>query len=119
MDDLSGISPTRLDRLNGLIAAGTPEKFYSWSAWRRRKSAVLRLDNWECQRCKALGRYQRAEIVHHVKHLTDRPDLALSVWDGEERQLISVCKRCHEQLHPEGQRQFAPRPAPLTDERWD
>jgi 5-methylcytosine-specific restriction endonuclease McrA len=59
------------------------------------------MDNHECQICKRKGRYRRADIVHHVKHLKDRPDLALSIWDGEERQLVSVCRQCHEDLHPE------------------
>ena len=62
-----------------------------------------------------------ARIVHHVKHLRKRPDLALSIWDTDtgERQLISVCKQCHEELHPESQRQYRRFYAPVTVERWD
>ena len=60
-------------------------------------------------------------LVHHVKRLKDRPDLALSIIDPAtgERQLISVCKDCHEMLHPESQRQFFPKEPPVTVERWD
>lgn len=56
-----------------------------------------------------------------VRLLRDRPDLALSIYDPDTgaRQLISVCKDCHEMLHPEAQRQYRPRAAPLTPERWD
>lgn len=93
--------------------------FYQWPEWRSTREEVLRLDNWECQLCKARGRHSPARIVHHVKHLRDRPDLALSVYDGDARQLVSVCKRCHEEQHPESQRQYRRAAPPLTEERWD
>ena len=118
---LDGISPSRLVELRELIARGAEARFYWWSEWRdHARPDVLALDRFECQRCKARGRYSRATIVHHVKHLRDRPDLALSVWDPDtgERQLLSVCKACHEREHPEAQRPFASAP-PLTRERWD
>lgn len=100
------ISGARLIQLNALIQAGKSHDFYSWPEWDKLRREVLKLDNYECQRCKGMRRYQRAAIIHHVKHLKDRPDLALSVYDGDDRQLVSVCKRCHEELHPESQRQF-------------
>jgi len=46
-------------------------------------------------------------IVHHVKHLKEFPELALSNYytdrDGSRhRQLISVCRACHELVcHPD------------------
>lgn len=86
------------------------------------REQVLAMDHWECQICRQRHRYRRAVLVHHVKHLKDRPDLALSVFDEatEERQLISVCRSCHEEQHPERMRKnffvFVP---PLTEERWD
>ena len=45
----------------------------------------------------------------------------MSIWDTDtgERQLISVCKQCHEELHPESQRQYRRFYAPVTVERWD
>lgn len=113
------ISAGKLAELQGLISAGESDKFYSWTVWEHRREEVLKLDRYECQLCKARGRYKKASIVHHVKHLKDRPDLALSIWDGKERQLLSVCKRCHEEEHPESQRQYRPAQAPLTEERWD
>lgn len=114
-----GITGAELQRLAALIASGREYKFYSWSCWLHTRAEVLKLDHYECQRCKAKGRYSRAVLVHHVKHLKDRPDLALSIWDGEERQLVSVCKKCHEELHPESQRQYKPLAKPVTEERWD
>lgn len=107
--------------LLSLISQGRENIWYNEAAWQRMRAQVLKLDHYECQLCKAKGRHRRAVIVHHVKHLKDRPDLALSVWDPDtgERQLVSVCKRCHEELHPESQRQFRRIRAPLTAERWD
>ena len=115
------ITPSELVRLTELLAAGREVVWYNCGAWKRMRGEVLRMDHFECQRCKASGKYRRGEIVHHVKHLSDRPDLALSMFDPDtgERQLITVCKRCHEQLHPEAQRQYKPAREPVTVERWD
>lgn len=113
------ISGARHIQLNALIQAGKAHDFYSWPEWGKLRAEVLKMDNHECQRCKERHRHRRATIVHHVNHLKDRPDLALSVYDGDARQLISVCKRCHEELHPESQRQLKKIGTPLTLERWD
>lgn len=114
------ISALRLKELSALVVAGREAAFYGWPEWLTLRENVLKLDRYECQRCRQeKHRYRRAKIVHHVKHLRDRPDLALSIWDGGERQLVSVCKGCHEELHPESQRQFKRIRAPLTAERWD
>ena len=115
------ISPTRLEQLRRLIDGGREGLFYWWPEWEELRDDVLRLDNRECQICKARGRYSRGTIVHHVKHLRDRPDLALSVWDPDsgERQLVTVCKGCHEEAHPESLRRVPPRAEAITAERWD
>lgn len=101
-----------------LIDAGEEHRFYCTKIWNRKRQEVMKLDNYECQICKAKGRYSKGEIVHHVEHLKDRPDLALSVWNGKKRQLITVCKRCHEEQHPESQKQNV-MTEPITKERWD
>lgn len=117
----AGISGARLQELVSLLSAGHEYKFYSWPEWRALRLEVLRLDRYECQHCKAAGRYRKGYIVHHVKHLRQRPDLALSVFDPDtgQRQLETLCKQCHEQEHPESQRQFQPKALPITAERWD
>lgn len=68
----------------------------------------------------------RAEIVHHVRHLEDAPELALSdtyIDDNgmEQRQLISVCRVCHEtRCHPDRMHNGAStRDENLAPERWD
>lgn len=113
------IDVNKLIKLQRLIDTDKADAFYSWAAWHKVRADVLKLDHNECQMCKAKGRYRRGSIVHHVHHLKDRPDLALSIYDDEgRRQLITVCKSCHEELHPESQQQHAA-PMPLTEERWD
>ncbi|MFR0798525.1 MAG: hypothetical protein ACLSHJ_07090, partial [Oscillospiraceae bacterium] len=76
------------------------------------------MDHFECRHCKARGRFRKGRIVHHVKHLRDRPDLALSVFDPDTgaRQLETLCKACHELEHPESQRQYTLKAPPLTAE---
>lgn len=115
------ISAARLQQLETMIQTGTSDDFYDWTEWVHKRQDVLRMDKRECQRCKACGRYRRAVIVHHVKHLRDRPDLALSVIDPDTgmRQLVSLCRTCHEELHPERGLKRYPGKLPLTTERWD
>lgn len=81
------------------------------------------MDNYECQDCKARGHHTPATLVHHIKHLKERPDLALSIYDPDtkERQLVSLCRHCHELRHPEALKQYgwAVIRLPVTEERWD
>lgn len=116
------ISEPRLRQLQEMIRTGTSDGFYDWTEWLGIRSAVLAVDRFECQVCKQRRRYRKAVIVHHVKHLRDRPDLALSLVDPDtgERQLVSLCRACHEEQHPErGLKRYPPGPPPLTKERWD
>lgn len=107
------------------LAAGNYPAFYRSKAWRRLRAEVLTYDRHECQICRARGKYTRADHVHHVMHVDKRPDLALrktyTATGGEEkRNLISVCKACHEKVcHPERlpYNGRVPEP-PLTPERW-
>ena len=114
------ISPMRLAELIQLIAAGQEAKFYDWPEWDHIRLDVLDLDRHECQRCKNIKhRYRKAVLVHHVKHLKDRPDLALSIWDGQERQLISLCRSWHAEEHPARQWRKVMKRDYVTQERWD
>lgn len=101
--------------------------FYISRAWRNKRAQILAADRYECQICKQNGKYSRAEVVHHVKHLRHRPDLALcdTYTDDcgqQHRQLVSVCKDCHETVcHPERLQQNRPQHPKGCDrdERWD
>ena len=119
-----GIKPTQLDRLQKLIASGEEWRFYSWNAWRDPKhgvrAKVIKLDHSQCYYCKKPLRPGEA-IVHHVQHLTDSPQLALSIYGPNgERQLVTVCKDCHEAQHPEALKQYSGSGTPpVTVERWE
>lgn len=116
------ISDFKLQKLRAMIDDGISDDFYDWKDWLRVREDVLNLDHRECQFCKKRGRHRAAVIVHHVKHLRDRPDLALSIFDSEtgERQLVSLCRACHEEQHPDrGLKRLAQSRPPLTEERWD
>ena len=107
-----------------LVEGGREHDFYCSARWHRKRDEILRRDRYECQICKSRGKYKRAELVHHVQHLKDRPDLALADTypgeDGQEhRQLISVCKDCHENVcHPDRMRKQRKEKF-VTEERWD
>ena len=107
------ITNTELQKLNNLIAVGQEHRFYLWTKWKHLAKYVRdEIDHGECQMCKAEGKSGTKNgvlIVHHIKHLKDRPDLALSLHDPEtgERQLVTLCKRHHEEMHPESMRQNA------------
>ena len=88
-------------QIRQLILSGQIHRFYDSPDWRRKRRAILKAQKYECQVCKRRGRYARATIVHHVQHLRDRPDLALSDTDPETGavQLMAICKQCHDEIH--------------------
>ena len=98
--------------------------FYDGSAWRRLRREVMRDDNNECQICKARHKHTRGVIVHHIYHLEDYPQWGLMkyvidpVTGAEVRNLITVCRECHETVcHPE-KVWTTERKEPVTEERW-
>ena len=105
-----------------LIDEDRLHEFYVSAAWLNLRDKVLAEYKHECQNCKRKGKYVKAVIVHHVKHLRDFPELALSKIyidrDGKEQvQLKPVCRECHEYVeHPERLRWN--KKEPLTEERW-
>ena len=71
-------------------------RFYKTREWGQKRLEILERDNYECQRCKAEGRFSPAVVVHHVQHLDRHPELAL-----EDDNLLSLCEPCHNREHPE------------------
>lgn len=95
------------------IAENSPygiKGFYRTYAWKKKRLQILARDKHACQECRKQGRYSTAEIVHHIKHLQDEPGLALT-----DDNLESVCKDCHEKLHPERNRE---KQSFVNVERW-
>lgn len=93
-----------VEQIKKLIEDNRLDIFYNSKYWRRFSKEVKREQNNECQICKSKGRYSPAKILHHVKHLKDRPDLAYSRYYIDEngvkqRQLLAVCFKCHEEEH--------------------
>ncbi|MGN8763959.1 HNH endonuclease [Hornefia butyriciproducens] len=108
-------------------------KFYKTKEWRKLKEEVLRENHHECDFCKRRGRITRYDrdkqgkpvlisTVHHVMHVKDHPEMALSKTyfdaDGEHKNLIPVCKSCHNELHPEKARARMKHKGYENKERW-
>ena len=83
------------------------DPFYDSSAWLAARARVLMRDDYLCQRCKSKGRIRCGDTVHHIVPLEQAPELALT-----ESNLVTLCRKCHEQLHPERARKRLERGAP-------
>ena len=93
--------------------------FYLTKEWRRLRKEVLQDDKYECQDCKAKGKYKRANHAHHEMYLDKHPELALERYyidskGNKHRQLTSLCEECHMVRHDY---QHKPKEQ-LTEERW-
>lgn len=93
-------------------------RFYKHPEWIKLKKKILKENHYECAECRSQGIITRYDIdseggkklistVHHVCHVRDHPELALSrtykdYETGETlTNLLPVCKACHNKLHPE------------------
>lgn len=88
------------------------KSFYKSKEWKAKRKEILKRDNKECQKCKSRGKYYKAETVHHIKHLKEHPELALT-----DSNLISLCYACHNQEHPEKLKKTQ-RKRFINEERW-
>ena len=76
--------------------------FYHSAAWKRVRAVALQRDGGMCQDCMDRLRAgygikpNRAQMVHHIIPLSERPDLALNLSN-----LRSLCSECHNRAHPE------------------
>jgi len=68
--------------------------FYKSKQWKKKREAILRRDEYLCQECKRYGKTTPATVVHHIFPLEKYPELRLN-----DKNLISLCYRCHEQMH--------------------
>lgn len=103
------------DEIIKLIEANDLIKFYSSGKWKKLRLKALKRDCYECQMCKEKGKVTTDNLlVHHMKEVRDRPDLALVL-----ENLMTVCFGCHEVIHD----RFAEfnknkQPAFYVEERW-
>lgn len=72
------------------------KKFYKSKEWLKVRQLALERDNYECQHCKVRGEVSKAECVHHIQHVKDKPELALDLDN-----LVSLCYACHNLEHKE------------------
>jgi 5-methylcytosine-specific restriction endonuclease McrA len=70
--------------------------FYKSKAWENCRAIVLIRDNYLCQECLRKDKITAANIVHHIKHYEDHPELALDIDNLE-----TICAACHNKEHPE------------------
>ncbi len=107
-------------------------KFYKSKEWIELKNEVLKENHYECAECKKKGIITRYDIddsgqkrllstVHHVQFVRKHPALALSktyTYNGKEyKNLIPVCKACHNKLHPEKSKKKE-NSGFVNEERW-
>ena len=88
-------------------------RFYHSSKWREVRATRMKIDNFECQSCKSIGKYSKAEMVHHIIHVKDNPELALSLSN-----LVSLCNQCHNKAHPEKLKDNISKNKFMNEERW-
>lgn len=104
------------------VLLGNIDALYKTKEWQMLREKVLERDHYECQRCNGqndLGksnkriRLTKANTVHHIQEVRDRPDLML-----DENNLISLCHECHDVVHNRVTKTFNKPRQRLTKERW-
>lgn len=104
------------------------KKFYNSKRWKHKRIEILDRDHHECQDCvKRLHdavknsiilpaderKIRKACEVHHIKELSERPDLAL-----DNDNLISLCVQCHNSRHGRTVKKFCKKKEPISKEMW-
>lgn len=104
------------------------KKFYNSKQWKAKRIEILDRDRHECQDCvKRLHdavknntilpaderKIRPACEVHHIKELSERPDLEL-----DNDNLISLCVQCHNIRHGRTVKKFCKKKEPVSEEMW-
>lgn len=105
----------KTEEIRRLIQEDNLMKFYKSRAWMDLRLKALFRDNYECQHCKAKGKYRKADCVHHIQEVKDFPWLAL-VLDN----LLCLCNTCHNIVHGRNTIWELNRKQPkfVNEERW-
>lgn len=88
-----------------LIRSGSTSPFYNTKEWGKLRKKKLEAEHYECERCRAKGRYKRGSTVHHKQYLRKHPELALN-FDNLE----VLCEACHYEEHHKFKQ--------INEERW-
>ncbi|MEY9975291.1 5-methylcytosine-specific restriction protein A [Lysinibacillus sp. RC79] len=105
------INEARKQELIQHILTGELMKFYKSNEWMQLRQEALKRDNYECQLCKAAGRYHKAENVHHLKEVKKHPHLSLTL-----NNLQCLCIKCHNEVHD--RLEVTQKNKFYQDERW-
>ena len=100
-------------------------RFYQSKEWRQLRADIIHKNYNECHNCRKKGKITKAETVHHIHHLREYPQYALSEYiykDGEKIiNLIPLCSKCHWEEHPEKNKKCIEKnkkKEDITEERW-
>ena len=109
-----------ISEIKQLIKSGNVHIFYADWTWRTLAARIIKDNHSECQLCKSKGKYTRATMVHHVKHLKEFPELAYSRTytddTGTHIQLLPLCHDCHEKIHERGR--YSGKERFTNEEKW-
>ena len=67
---------------------------YDSLRWQRKRAKILRRDKYMCQLSKRYGRFEQAQVVHHIFPAADYPEYQWEDWN-----LISITTEMHNKLH--------------------
>ena len=105
-----------------LIVQGALYKFYKTSDWLDLRASVMHDHHHECERCESLGKYSKADTLHHEFEVKRYPHMALTRYvtdyDGSVREVLHpLCNDCHNIVH--GRKiNGSKKKKPVTDEWW-
>lgn len=82
---------------NKYVRDEASKKFYSSKRWKRLRQAALARDRYACVICARYFKNTPAVIVHHIKEVSEHPELKYKLSN-----LASVCRSCHNKIHGSG-----------------
>lgn len=71
--------------------------------WRRLRERALKRDGYMCQEARRFGRFEPAEVVHHIWPAEDYPEYAYCLWN-----LVSLSAANHDKMHDRLTRKLTP-----------
>jgi len=64
--------------------------------WQNKRQNILKRDGYKCFRC---GSVDGLEVHHRQYHKKSATGQFVKPWDYKENNLITLCRKCHEQGH--------------------
>ena len=70
------------------------QEFYNSKQWSLTRNTINNRDRGLCRLCYSEGKIVYSECVHHIEEVKDNESLRC-----DEANLISLCSRCHREVH--------------------